>query len=99
MAAVIPLGQIETNVANHYVNSPSNPNNCFCAWYIYYSNYNAALELRHLEEAASVEAQHRELLSRRRRSMRSVVFANHGRWGREGRKEGQKVKLTGKEDM
>ncbi|TGO72470.1 hypothetical protein BELL_0451g00030 [Botrytis elliptica] len=90
MAAVIPPGQIGTNVANQHVNDPRNPNNCFCACAVMHSRrlqYNAALELRHLEEAAFVEVQHRGILFRPRRSMRSVVFANWGRWRGEGPKK------------
>ncbi|KAF2793379.1 hypothetical protein K505DRAFT_244528 [Melanomma pulvis-pyrius CBS 109.77] len=37
MAQITPA-QMGTDVFNHLVNSPSNPNNCACGRYMYYSS-------------------------------------------------------------
>ncbi|KAF1851059.1 uncharacterized protein K460DRAFT_361809 [Cucurbitaria berberidis CBS 394.84] len=37
-AAPITSAQLGQDVINRLVNSPTNPSNCTCGWYIYYSN-------------------------------------------------------------
>lgn len=62
--------------------------------------YNAVVALRHPEEVAFVELQHRKTSFRRRESMHTAVFAKWGSWrreeGSEGR-EGRKIKVIGQE--
>ncbi|KAF2470798.1 uncharacterized protein BDR25DRAFT_369318 [Lindgomyces ingoldianus] len=38
MAAQITAAQMGADVQNRLVNDPSNPNNCACGWYVYYSS-------------------------------------------------------------
>lgn len=61
--------------------------------------YNAALEPRHPEEVAFVEAQHRGISSRLRGSMRGVVFANWGRWRSKGSRKERRAELMVEEDI
>ncbi|KAL4791599.1 hypothetical protein BDV19DRAFT_291936 [Aspergillus venezuelensis] len=38
MATIIPANKTQTDVLDRLVNDQSNPNDCACGWYIYYSS-------------------------------------------------------------